>query len=661
MNKKTGLNALLIVLSLLMVGGMALQFLPGDSAKTITNAVRGEKGTPAIRVNGKTITAEELQKIQDNNPSPFAGQSKALQDDFRTFMISQVVRQKLMAQAASNINVTREDVNAEVTKVREDNKLTDDAAWTDALQRVGLSDSEYREQVKEGLAIERKNKEIEAAVPAATEEEMKTYYDLNPTLFQTEQRLKGRQIVVADEDKARELLTQARSGADFADLAKKNSTEGAETGGALGALGEGGALQAVEPVVLPEEVAAAVQALAAPGLTDVVASGGRFYIVKVEELLAPETKPYDTVKEEVKSALETSKKRGAVEAFLDEQVAAAKIEVVDPAWKYEDPTVAEVGGRAIPYSEVVGRVMQNQQLMMMMQSMQGDQLSEMINGMLKPSVVEQVIQEYAAPSIVKAENIPVVGTRQDLVSGLIAYGGRNVKVTDEELRAAYQERQQQFQTPASATVSEATFPSREQALAFRQDWRGGDFTQAATAAGGIVSERGTVQGDTDVLEPSVLQAIFEGELRAVGSTSLTNIVQASDGWKVVSVSDLQQSRVLPLDEVRAGLESSLFNEKQAAEGEKFLSSKVAALKPVNKLDEVLAAQKARVGVDAPADASGAQTTSGAATSGAQTTSGAASSGAATSEAATTSEAQAAPAAASAAASEGSAATTTPAQ
>lgn len=619
MNKKTALNALLTVLALLMVGGMALQFLPGDGAKTITNAVRGEQGTPAIRVNGKAITAEKLQKIQDNNPSPFASQGKALQDDFRTFMISQVVRQELMVQAARDINVTREDVNAEVTKVREQNNLTDDAAWTDALQRVGLSDSEYREQVKEGLAVQRKNEAIEAAVPAATEQEMKTYYDLNPTLFQTEQRLRGRQIVVDDEKKARELLAQARGGADFAELAKKNSTENAENGGALGALGEGGALQPVEPVVLPEEVAAAVQALPAPGLTDVVASGGRFYVVKVEELLPPETKPFETVKEEVKTELEKSKKRAAVEAFMDEQLAGAKIEVVDPAWKYEDPTVAEVGGRKVPYSEVVGRVMQNQQLMMMMQGMEGGQLTEMVNGMLKPSVVEQLIQEYAAPSIVKAENIPVVGTRQDLVSGLIAYGGRNVKVTDEDLQAAYQERQQQFQTPASAVVSEATFPSREQALAFRQDWQGGDFTQAATAAGGIVSERGQVAPDTDLMEPSVLQSIFEGELRAVGSTSLTNIVQASDGWKVVAVTDLQQGRVLPLDEVRTSLKASLFNEKQAAEGEKFLSSKVAALKPVNKLEEVLAAQKARVGADAPADASGAQTASGAAASGAQTT------------------------------------------
>ncbi|WP_261663601.1 peptidyl-prolyl cis-trans isomerase [Deinococcus sp. Marseille-Q6407] len=649
MNKKTAVNALLIVLSLLLVGGMALQFLPGDGAQNIMNSIRGEKGTPAIRVNGKAITAEKLKSIEQNNPSPFKAQGGVLQDDFRTFLISQVIRQEVMTQAAGDINVTRQDVDAEVTKVREDNKLTDNAAWTDALQRVGLSDSEYRQQVKEGLALQRQTEEIEKSAPAPTEDEMKTYYDLNPTLFQTEQRIKGREIVLDDQAQAQKVLAQARGGADFAELARKNSKEeNAASGGALGALGEKGALQPVETVVLPDEVAKAVQSLPSPGLTEVVASGGRFYIVKVEELLPPQTKPYEQVKADVKTALEKSKKAAAVEQFMDQQLAAAKIEVVDPAWKYEDPTVAEVNGKKIPYSEVVGRVLQNQQLMMMVQGMNGGQLGDMVNGMLKPSVVEQLIREYAAPTIVQQEGVKVVGTRQDLVSGLIAYGGRDVKVSDQELRKAYEEGKAQFQVPGSAAVSEATFPSREQALAFRQDWQGGDFTKAATKAGGIVSERGTIHPDSDTLDPSVLQAIFEGKLRAVGDTSLTDIVQAKDGWKVVSVADLQPGRVLPFDEVRNTLETSLFNEKQGTKGEEFLSGKVAAFKPVNHLKEVLDAQKARVAAEAPATASGAAT-SGAATS--ETTSGAAASEAATTPAEneSASGAQAAPAEGSAAA------------
>ncbi|MFC6617169.1 hypothetical protein [Deinococcus radiophilus] len=75
MNKKPIVNAILIVLSLLMVGTMALQFAPGGT-QTITQMVQGEQGTPAIKVNGQTITAEELREIQTNNPSPFAGQAR---------------------------------------------------------------------------------------------------------------------------------------------------------------------------------------------------------------------------------------------------------------------------------------------------------------------------------------------------------------------------------------------------------------------------------------------------------------------------------------------------------------------------------------------------------------------------------------------------------
>lgn len=642
MNKKNAVNGIMILVSLLMVGGMALTFLPkageSESGPNLVDVVRGEQGKAAIRVNGKPITAERLQSVESSNPSPFSAQGGVLQDDYRTYLVSQIIRQEVMTQAASDINVTRDEVAAEVTKVREQNKLTDDAAWTDALQRVGLSDSEYRTQVHDGLAIQRKTEEIQAAVPAVTEEEMKLYYDLNPTLFQTQARLRGRQIAVDNEAKAKELLAQARSGADFAKLARENSLENAENGGALGAVGKDGKLPAVEPVVLPTEVAQAVAALPAAGLTEVVASGGRFYIVQVEEQLPPQTKPYKEVEGEVRTALETSKKAAAVENFLDEQLAAAKIEIVDPAWKYENPTVAEVAGKAIPYSEVVGRVLQNQQLMMMMQSMDSAQLGEMVNGMLKPSVVDSLIREYAAPTIVQQEKIPLVGTRADLASGLVAYGGRDVKVTEADIEAAYEEQKPQFQTPASATLSEATFASKEAAQAFRQSWQGGDFTADATKAGSTVSERGKVDSASQAVAPEVLKAAFTGELRAVsGGISLSAPMQAPDGWKVLAVTDLQPARTLPLEEVRTTLQTNLFNQKQAEAGEAYLSGKVEALKPVNKLEEVLAAQAARVAAATPA-ASGAAA-SGAAVSGTAASdaaaSGAATSAAAASDAATT--------------------------
>ncbi len=611
--KKKSTNIIIFVLALLLIGGMALQFLPGGGGQQVINSIRGEKGTPAIRVNGQAITAEHLKEIEKSNPSPFTGDAK-LNDDFRTFLISQVIRQEVMRQAAKDINVTREDVNAEVDKVRENGNLKDDAAWTDALQRAGISDSEYREQTRDSLAMQRKMDEIQANVPAPTAEEMRLYYDLNPTLFQTEQRIKGREIVVDNEDKARELLKKARSGTDFAALARENSLENAENGGALGALGEGGALQAVEPVVLPKEVAAAAVAVSAPGITDVVSSGGRYYIVQVEEVLAPQTKPYEDVQGDVKTALENSKKAAAAEKFLDEQLSQANIEVVDPAWKYEDPTVAEVAGQNIPYSDVVGRVMQNQQLMMMMQSMDGQNLEQVINGMLKPSLVDQLIREYAAPSIVQQEKIPLVGTRADLASGLVAYGGRDVKVTDTDIKKAYQDNITQYQTPASATVSEAIFPNQEQAEAFRRAWQGGDFSHDATQAGGVVSERGTVDPSSGALSPQAAEAVFGDKLRAVGAVSLTVPVQMAGGWGVLAVSDLQPSRTLPLDEVRQSIETELFNQKQAAAGEEFLSAKVEALKPVNHLKEVLDAQAARV----PSDAASGASISGAATSGAAT-------------------------------------------
>ena len=49
---------------------------------------------------------------------------------------------------------------------------------------------------------------------------------------------------------------------------------------------------AVAQVALPTEVATAAFALKDGGVTDVIASGGKFYIVKVERYLAPATRPF---------------------------------------------------------------------------------------------------------------------------------------------------------------------------------------------------------------------------------------------------------------------------------------------------------------------------------------------------------------------------------
>lgn len=599
MKRKTVVNGLLIVLALLLVVGMAYQFVPSlhGGAGGLFNR---QTGTPALRVGSTTVTVEELETARRSNALLSSTDTGLLGDDFKTYVVAQSVRRALYTGAASDINVSRQDVDAEVRKFREARGLTDNKAWTDALQGAGLTDAAYRTQVRDQLAVQRKVEALQKDVPAATDAEAQAYYDLNQSQYQSDARIVGRQIVVADRARADALLAQARApGADFAALASANSSEFKDRGGALGPV-ENGSPRPVAQVALPTEVGAAAFALTGGGVTDVVASGGKFYIVKVERFLAPATRPFSEVKSQVQATVTQQKKDAVVEKWLDGLQKEAKIEYVDPAWKTENPTVATVSGQNIPYSEVVDQVVNNEQIAQVFQQLPAEQVAGLVNTGLKPQIVQQLISGYAAPAIAQKLKLNLVGTRQEIASALSAYGARDVKVSDSDVQAFYRQNVAQFETPGSATVDEASFATRTQAEAFRTDWDGqGEFVAAATRAGGTVSERGAVTSGDQKLGTELESAVFGPSLRSAGEGSLSPVVPVGQRFSVAYVTDLKRATTQPLSAVRAQIETQVLATKKGEAGQKFLAEQVAALKPTNRLQAVLDAQAKRVAAAAP--------------------------------------------------------------
>lgn len=603
MKNKKLVNAALLGISALLVVGMAYQFTPalGDLFG------KKDQGTPALTVNGQTVTVEELEAMKTGNPLLASTDGGVLADDFKLFMVDQQIRQKLVTQAAGDVQVSREDVNAEVKKVREANQLTDNKAWTDALQGVGLTDATFRQQKHDELAVNRKVEQIKATAPKATDAEIEQYYALNPDKYQSEARIVGRQIVTKDAAKAKSLLAQIRAGADFAALASANSEENKDRGGALGPL-ENGQPRAVAAVALPTEVAQAAFALTSGGVTDVINAAGKYHIVKVERYLPAALKPLADVRTEVTTAVNEQKKNAVVEKWLDGLERTAKVEVKDASWKTQDPTVATVAGEKIPYSAVVSQVVAqlsgNQQLSMMMNQMSPAESAQFVNAQIKPTLVEQLISGYAAPRIAQKLGLNLTGTRQEQVAALNAYGARNVKVSDADIQNFYKSNITQFQTPASATVSQASFKDQNQAAAFRTDWNGqGDFVAAATKAGGTVSENGNVTGDAaakQTLGEDLYAALFESkDLRSAGEGSLTRVVKSGQRYVVAYLTDLKVAATQPLNVVRPQIQSQLLESKKGEASVAFMEQQVAALKPVNSLKAVLDAQAKRVAAATP--------------------------------------------------------------
>lgn len=600
MKNKKALNVLLGVLALLLVVGMAYQFTPNVGSLF----GGGDKGTPALTVNGETVTVQELtalqQSIGQQNPGLAGAQGGTLADDFKTYVVAQQARQVALRQAAGDIDVSRADVNAEVDKIREANSLTENKAWTDALQGLGLTDATFRQQVRDQLAVNRKIEQIKAAAPAPSDAEVRLHYDLNPESYQTDARIVGRQIVVSDKARAEDLLRDLRGGADFAELASANSTEFGDRGGALGPI-ENGKPRPVAQVALPSEVGAAAFALTGGGVTDVVESGGKFYIVQVEDYLAPAVKPFEQARADAQKTVAEQKKNRAVEEWFSGIEKNIKVEVSDPNWKTENPTVASVAGQEIPYSAVVEQVVQNEQFASLLGQVPAEQAGQLVNSLLKPQITEQLIQAYAAPQVAQNLKLPMSGTRQEQAASLVAYGGREVEVTDAEVRAYYTQNRSQFETPASATVAEVSFPDQQKATAFRQSFAGGDPVQAAARAGGTVSERGEVNAGSGTLGEEVEAAVFGAEnLKAAGEGRVSDVVKVGERYVVAYVTGLQPAVVQPLAEVRDQIREQVLATKRSEAGQKFLSEQVARLEPKNNLQAVLEAQEKRVAAAAPA-------------------------------------------------------------
>lgn len=147
-----------------------------------------------------------------------------------------------------------------------------------------------------------------------TEEELKAEYDARIAELPAIE-FHARHILVDDEAKAKELITQIDNGASFETLAKENSKDGSATEG--GDLGWFMASQMVKPF------ADALQQLEVGKYTATpVKSNFGWHVIKLEATRASTPPPYDSVKPQLGPMVQQKK----FQAHLDELAKAAKVE-----------------------------------------------------------------------------------------------------------------------------------------------------------------------------------------------------------------------------------------------------------------------------------------------------------------------------------------------
>ncbi len=163
----------------------------------------------------------------------------------------------------------------------------------------------------------------DAADAAVTEEALQQAYETNFAGAEPTQEYNAAHILVETQEEAQALKEEIDGGADFAELAREHSSDGAAAGGgALGWFGPGMMVQPFED---------AVRALEPGQVSDPIQTQFGWHLVKLNETRVAEAPALEEVRDELAAELQ----RTAIEARIAELTESAEItrndEGIDPA------------------------------------------------------------------------------------------------------------------------------------------------------------------------------------------------------------------------------------------------------------------------------------------------------------------------------------------
>jgi foldase protein PrsA len=230
----------------------------------------------------------------------------AMKDKYGSSVLQQLTIEKVLSK---KYKVSKKEVNAQVNEAK--NQLG--TSFDTALQQYGYAnESDFRNSIKVGLL---EQKAAEASIHP-TKKQLKDYYTNN-----IKPEIKARHILVSSKEKADSIKKQLDKGADFATLAKKNSTDTATAakGGDLGWFGAGEMDSAFE---------AAAYKLKKNEISDPVKTSYGYHIIQLTG--QKEKQPYSKMKKEVEKKYKESKvTTEKIQAVLKKELKAADIKVKD--------------------------------------------------------------------------------------------------------------------------------------------------------------------------------------------------------------------------------------------------------------------------------------------------------------------------------------------
>ena len=277
------------------------------------------------RVNNAIITQSEFERSRDDLKQELQERDPATVDkefaEEQKNVLRRLIDQQLLLQKGSDLGITAEtETIKRLDEMRKQMHLDSMEAMEKAAESQGVSFEDFKQKIKNQIVTQQViGREVGSKLTVTKEEEQK-YYDEHKSEMDLPEQIRLSELLIAvdanaDEQqlaaakaKADDILAQIRKGANFEDLAKKDSNgPSAAQGGDLGYFKRGALAKQLEEVTFQ---------LKAGGITDVIRTKQGFVILKVTEHDAGGIPAFKDIEPRVQDAVYMDKMKPALDAYL---------------------------------------------------------------------------------------------------------------------------------------------------------------------------------------------------------------------------------------------------------------------------------------------------------------------------------------------------------
>jgi peptidyl-prolyl cis-trans isomerase SurA len=264
------------------------------------------------KVNGDIITRSEIERTraairEDLRRQGMTGANlnTALQQQEKDALRDQI-DQLLLVQKGKELDIKIDpDVTRRMAEIQVASKITDPDKFHDYVRdQTGMSYEDFKQQVTNQLLTQRVIGEEVSSRIAIPEPDLRKYYEEHKSEFVREEQVFISQLLISTEGKtdaqiaaaqkkAKDLVTRARAGEKFSDLARANSDDDtAKNGGEAGAYKRGMLRKEIEDIVFTQKKGY---------VTDPIKVPAGLLIVRVDERFEAGQASFEEVRDEVNS------------------------------------------------------------------------------------------------------------------------------------------------------------------------------------------------------------------------------------------------------------------------------------------------------------------------------------------------------------------------